>query len=70
MQTVEGVETPMLEKIESINEEAEQIKEACRIRRSATQKSLAALYGIIDIEFSEEKDEGQEKAAAAPVSAN
>jgi len=39
--------TPMMEQIDDLNDKADKIKEACRIRRSATRRSLDLLYDLL-----------------------
>lgn len=50
-------ENVMIEQVQTLNEEADQIKEASKARRTATRKSLADLYELLNnsAEFSEEK---------------
>jgi hypothetical protein len=57
---------PMLNKIESLNQEAEQIKKDIRVRKSATRKSLTDLYEMMKDEISAEEAQ-TEKAAEEPV---
>lgn len=59
------IEIPMLEVIEQLNKEAELIKGQCKQRRSATHKSLAALYALMEEEITTTDDE--DKAEAQPV---
>lgn len=56
----------MLNKIESLNQEAEQIKKDIRVRKSATRKSLTDLYEMMKDEISAEEAQ-TEKAAEEPV---
>ena len=47
----------MIEQVETLNKEADQIKKASKAHRTATHRSLADLYEMLNnsTEFSEEK---------------
>lgn len=57
---------PMLEKIESLNAQVEQIKQDCKIRKSATRQSLANLYDLMRSEILA-SEVRTEKAAEEPI---
>lgn len=59
------IEIPALDKIESLTEEVEKIKQDCKLQRFATRQSLAELYELMKNEILIEDD--IERATEEPL---
>lgn len=62
------LEIPMLDQVEILNQQVEEIKNASKVRKTATQKNLASLFAMLEDKISAEKKSEEEVTAPLLVS--
>ena len=62
------IEIPMLDKVDILNQQVEEIKNASKVRKTATQKNLASLFAMLEDKISAENKPKEEATAPLLVS--